>query len=318
MHTKVSTCPPILFLVFNRPQTTAIVFEAIRAARPSKIYVAADGARSNKLGEADICERVRQIATGVDWPCEIKTLFRDKNLGCRRAVSSAITWFFEEEPEGIILEDDCVPHPDFFRWCTSMLELYRNEPSVMCITGNNFQPSMSDYQHSYYFSIYNHCWGWASWRRAWELYDSELAELDPRIAHSVVSRLSKVAGFARTWLRIFENVRCGRLDSWAYIWTWSCWLHGGLTCTPKVNLVSNIGFGNQATHTIAELPEISNLPTASLPPPYQGPMKISPETDFDDYVSREIFGVNNRTVLNRIMRRLYRASLVLTSLWSQR
>jgi len=117
---------PVLFLIFNRPDTTTRVFEAIRAARPERLYVAADGPRMTREGEAERCAEARRIATAVDWPCEVKTLFRETNLGCRAAVSGAITWFFEHEEEGIILEDDCLPDPSFFPYCTELLAHYRD------------------------------------------------------------------------------------------------------------------------------------------------------------------------------------------------
>src|SRR5262249_30172169 len=155
------TTPPILFLIFNRPDTTARVFEVIRLARPSRLYIAADGPRS-KTGEAELCQEARRVATDIGWKCDMQTLFRDQNLGCRAAVSSAVTWVFENEPEGIILEDDCLPHPTFFLYCAQLLDRYRADTRIMCITGDNFQEEMGTYPYSYYFSKYNHCWGWAS------------------------------------------------------------------------------------------------------------------------------------------------------------
>lgn len=170
---------PVLFVVFNRPETTSRVFNSIRNARPARLYVAADGPRAMREGEAQRCVEVRRIASAVDWPCEVRTLFRDENIGCRRSVSGAISWFFEHEPEGIILEDDCLPDASFFSYCATLLERYRIEPRVMAITGNNFQPSMEGYSASYYYSIYNHVWGWASWRRAWALYDADMGQFTP-------------------------------------------------------------------------------------------------------------------------------------------
>src|SRR5262249_20722231 len=158
---------PVLFLIFNRPNTTARVMEAIRTAGPGRLYVAADGPRDGNADEAKRCAEVRRIATQVDWPCEVQTLFRERNLGCRQAVSSAITWFFEQEQEGIILEDDCLPSPSFFPYCAELLARFRNDERIMCITGCNFQQDMKGYPYSYYFSKYHHVWGWATWRRAW-------------------------------------------------------------------------------------------------------------------------------------------------------
>ena len=152
---------PILFLVFNRPETTALVFQEIRKVRPQQLFVAADGPRPDRTGEAEKCAEVKKIVAAVDWPCEVKTLFRDNNLGCRVAVSSAINWFFENVEEGIILEDDCLPHPDFFRFCNELLDYYRNDERIMHIGGNNFQFVNKYGKSSYYFSHYAHIWGWA-------------------------------------------------------------------------------------------------------------------------------------------------------------
>ena len=296
--------PATLFLVFNRPETTARVFEAIRQARPARLYVAADGPRADRLAEAERCAEVRHIATQVDWPCELHTLFRDSNLGCREAVSSAITWFFEHEPEGIILEDDCLPHPSFFPFCQDLLARYRDDPRIMCITGNNFQDDMNGWPHSYYYSIYNHCWGWASWRRAWAEYDAELARFEPAGARRILRGLSRVPGFVQAWMNNFESVHRGAVDSWAYVWTWSCWTQGGLTCTPRVNLVSNIGFGADATHTTGEGAGMANLPVAPLPPPYTAPPHLAAKQPFDDYVSCNVFGVTDHTQYRIAIRRL--------------
>jgi hypothetical protein len=292
--------PAILFVTFNRPDTTTRVFEAIRAARPERLYVAADGPRPGRVGEAETCAEVRSIATSVDWPCEVKTLFHEHNLGCRRAVSGAITWFFENEPEGIILEDDCLPHPDFFPWCAAMIERYRDEPRVMCVTGNNFQADMADWPHDYYYSIYNHIWGWASWRRAWAAYDAELEGFDPAQARRVLSRQSRVPGFVEAWTHSFDSVRSGAVDTWDYQWTWSCWARDGLTCTPRVNLVSNIGFGPDATHTTEEGSPAANLPVFTLRPPYAAPVRLAAEKNYDDSVTRAHFGIRRRSLFRRV------------------
>ncbi len=217
----VSATPPILFLTFNRPDTTARVFGAIRAAQPARLYIAADGPRPDRPGELERCAEVRRVATAVDWPCEVRTLFHDKNLGCRSAVSGAITWFFEHEEEGIILEDDCLPHPSFFHFCSELLQRYRNDHRVMCVTGNNFQPDMRDWPYSYYFSIFNHCWGWASWRRSWKLYDTALDEFNPDSAALLFRSLSQTDHFSRFFSEQLGSIKSGNLDSWAYVWTWS-------------------------------------------------------------------------------------------------
>ena len=254
----------VLFLVFNRPDTTAKVFEAIRKAKPPRLYLAADGPRMSRVGEAEKVARVREIATAVDWPCEVRTLFREENLGCKSAVSGAISWFFEYEEQGIVLEDDCLPNPEFFTFCEKLLERYSMDDRVSVITGNNFQDSHQRGDASYYFSKYNHCWGWATWRRAWQNYQGDLPFWHDWSRSGDWFKHTPDPVEGRYWAQIFERVGAGQTDSWAYPWTASVWHHGGLTATPNVNLVSNIGFGPDSTHTASVNSPLANMPTLSL------------------------------------------------------
>ena len=254
----------VLFLVFNRPDTTSQVFDTICRARPRRLYVAADGPRADRAEEVELVERVRKIATAVDWPCDVKTLFRDQNLGCKMAVSGAITWFFEHEEEGIILEDDCLPHPDFFSFCETMLDYYRDDERVHLITGNNFQNGQQRGSGTYYFSKYNHCWGWASWRRSWRNYQGELPFWLEWKRSGEWKAVCSDKVERCYWERIFDQVQVGAIDSWAYPWTACVWKHRGLTVTPNVNLVTNIGFGMDATHTSDPNASQANLPSVAL------------------------------------------------------
>lgn len=279
----------VLFLIFNRPGATVDVFEAIRRARPSRLYVAADGPRSNRAGEAELVEIVRKIATTVDWPCDVNTLFRKENLGCKQAVSGAITWFFEREQEGIILEDDCLPHPDFFNFCEIMLDYYRDDERVEVITGDNFQNGQQRGTGTYYYSKYNHCWGWASWRRSWRHYQGDLPFWS-NWKHSDEWRAHCPDRVERSyWEKIFDQVYAGGIDSWAYPWTACVWKHRGVTVTPNVNLVTNIGFGMDATHTCDPNARQANLPVAELSSIVH-PMVILPDNDADRYVFENHFG----------------------------
>jgi hypothetical protein len=279
----------VLFLVFNRPEVTATVFEAIRQAKPPRLYVAADGPREGRLGEAERVARVREIATAVDWPCEVKTLFRGKNLGCKNAVSSAITWFFEQEEQGIILEDDCMPQPDFFVFCETLLERYRNDARVSVITGDNFQDGQWRGEASYYFSRYNHVWGWASWRRAWNHYNGELTfwpewKNSTDWTNKLPDRIE-----SKYWAKIFDRMYAKQIDTWDYPWTASVWFSGGLTATPNVNLVSNIGFGPDSTHT--SNPNDANANRASAPlGQLIHPAEIRRDIDADSYTFDCAFG----------------------------
>ena len=177
-------------------------------------------------------------------------LYSDVNQGCRLGVSRAITWFFDQVEEGIILEDDCVPHPDFFSYCTTLLERYRHDSRVWCISGNNFQNGQWRGDGSYFFSRYNHCWGWASWRRCWHHYDADLIQWiairDSGLLNSIFEDPLERNYWSRIWQRLLDH---GKPDSWAYRWTFTCLVNGGLTALPNRNLVSNVGFDADATHT---------------------------------------------------------------------
>jgi len=291
---KNSLKTAVLFLIFNRPYTTTHVFEKIRQIKPQRLYVASDGPRKGYDEEIEKIIKAREIATKVDWPCEVKTLFRDKNLGCKRGVSTAITWFFEHEEQGIILEDDCVPHLDFFAFCENLLEHHAKDKRVSIISGNNFQNGQWRGDTSYYFSKYNHIWGWATWRRAWNDYQGDI-KFWPKWKNSkdwLSHTPDKVE--RKYWQKIFDYVYAGKMDSWAYPWTASIWYNGGLTATPNVNLVSNIGFGKDATHTIFENDKNANVSTQEIGEIIY-PVEIKQDIKADRYNFDNFFdGLNKR------------------------
>lgn len=232
--------PPVLFLIFNRPDLTKQVFQRIRAAQPPKLFIGADGPREGRSEEPRLCEEARHIATQVDWHCEVHTLFRDENLGCKEAVSSAITWFFEQVEAGIILEDDCVPHPSFFSYCDALLDYYAQDERIFAIGGNNFQPPTRNYGASYYFSVYPHIWGWATWRRAWRHYDGRI-EAWPKLKQE--SWLQGWMGdrfAARYWSNIFDRVHNGEIDSWDYPWTFSICVQVECPLCPELTLFQTL------------------------------------------------------------------------------
>ena len=224
--------------------------EAIRTVRPPRLYVAADGARERK-GEAERCRTVRHIATDVDWQCEVKTLFQNRNLGCRVAVSTAIDWFFQLENEGIILEDDCLPGADFFPFCAQLLERFRDDEKIMAVCGSSYAEPPTNYKASYYFSYYADMWGWATWRRAWRLYDRDLSRWPEFKACGGLKALTGPSPWREPyWTNIFDASRRNLFDSWGYRWIYSVIEHGGIACYPVQNLISNLGFRGDATHTI--------------------------------------------------------------------
>ena len=304
------SCQAILFLVFNRPDTTRKVFETIRKAQPLRLYVASDGPRLEKSGEDDQVREVQKIATKVDWNCEVKTFFRDRNLGCKMAVSSAITWFFKHEEDGIILEDDCVPSQSFFPYCQELLEKYRDDTRIMAISGDNFQKKKKHSSSSYYFSRYPHCWGWATWKRAWTFYDGMLLAWPEIKEERLLGDIgSGEDGFLNYWSRIFDNCYAGKIDSWAYPWTFSCWLQSGMTVLPNVNLVSNIGFGIEATHT-KKVDSISKTSVGEMDFPMLHPEYVIRNFVADRYTDKHIFNIvqpsaSKRRSLGKMLHAMY-------------
>jgi SAM-dependent methyltransferase len=255
---------PVAFLIFNRPDLAERVFAEVARVKPRKLLVVADGPRFPE--EADKCERTRAIIKRVDWDCEVLTDFSELNLGCKRRISTGLDWVFSKVEEAIILEDDCLPAPSFFGFCEELLEKYRDDERVMHISGDNFQNGQSRTEYSYYFSRYSHVWGWASWRRAWQHYDVGLKTW-PRYKQ-LISSLFNDPYEQAYWQDTFSRVYEGAIDTWDYQWLYACLTQSGLAILPNSNLVSNIGFGEDATHTreavapsaIADIWEIKHPP----------------------------------------------------------
>lgn len=274
-------CPPVLLLVFNRPMQARRVFERIRAARPGQLFIAADGPREGREGERRLCDEARAVREGVDWDCDVKTLFRDTNLGCRRAVSSAITWFLSSVEEGIILEDDCLPDPTFFPFCAELLDRFRSDEKIFMVSGRNDLGRWKDQSASYFFTIGN-IWGWATWKRAWETFDPELKRFrDPaaRAAMKVFRR--KAPGLAEEIDSGCKRVLRGEIDSWGYPWAFTRIALGGLGVVSTVNLVGNIGFDKDATHTTEPNGFFTDVPVYAM----QFPLRDASErcVDFEYY-----------------------------------
>jgi hypothetical protein len=236
---------PILFLVFNRPDTTQVVFDQIKKIKPKKLFVAADGPRIDISGEKEKCERVRSIVNQVDWECEVKTLFREHNLGCAKNNSSAISWFFENVEEGIILEDDCVPDLTFFDFCKLMLEKYRYEEKVMMVAGTNYLFNKVKTKEAYFFSKYYSVWGWATWKRAWDKFDFEMKDWRNSRKNKIkeLKKIFRKKFLVNFWVENFDKVIEKKVDTWDIRWCYSCIFNNGLSVVSINNLVSNIGIG---------------------------------------------------------------------------
>jgi len=282
---------PVAFIIFNRPDTAARVFAEIAKAKPPKLLVVGDGARVGRQDEAQRVNEARALIKQVDWECEVLTNFSEVNLGCKKRVSSGIDWIFEQVEEAIILEDDCVPEPSFFQYCQEMLRRYRNDKRVGTISGDNFQFGNNYGDDSYYFSKYVHVWGWASWRDRWQdSYDVAMGHW-PRVRDE--GRLADMVGNAREaafWKKVFERVYQGQIDTWDYQWVFANWLHGRSSILPSVNLITNIGFDNNATHTTGES-ELANMATGPMQFPLVHPVGFFKNLRADEFSEEKCFRV---------------------------
>jgi hypothetical protein len=235
---------PILFLIYKRLDTTKQVFEVIKKIKPTRLYIAADGPKED-IAEKEKVKKVRDyVLSNINWNCELKTLFREKNLGSGIAVSEAITWFFENEEMGIILEDDCLPSQSFFWFCDELLKKYINEEKIMQINGSSYLSNIK-IKESYFFSKYNHIWGWATWRRAWKHFNLNYSNWEELFESIKYFHSKKEKEF---WKETFKNYFPGKIDIWDQPWTFSVWINNGLCIYPKLNMIRNIGFDGEGTH----------------------------------------------------------------------
>ncbi len=239
---------PVIFCVFNRPQTTRQVFETIRQARPERLFVVADGPRPDRSDDAAACEEVRRIATAADWDCDVRTNFAETNIGLARRMFTGISWAFEQAEQAIILEDDCLPNSSFFRFCAELLDRYHDDSRLMAVSGECYQYRKTCAPYSYDFSRYTHCWGWATWRRAWSLLDFDMGTWPEAKASGWVREWFPDPASAEYWEDVFEGVYTSRRNSWFYRYMYACFLNGGLTVQPAVNMVCNVGWGVEGTN----------------------------------------------------------------------
>lgn len=295
----------VLFLVFNRPDTTRKVFEAIQKAKPPRLYIAGDGPRAERVGERELTDQVRKIATNINWPCEIKTLFRETNLGCKVAVSSAISWFFDAEPEGIILEDDCVPKEDFFLYCDELLERYRDDQRIGLISGTSLTDLRRNHllwgDEDYVLTRYPSIWGWATWRRVWRDYDVTIEAWPRRILD--ISALTVNPKLRKLNKQLFDKVWENSIDTWDYQVSFMLWITGRLSIAPRANLVGNIGFGPEATHTTEINCDMADMSRASddlWSFPLIAPAHMMPNFAYQQYIENTA----TRSALQRVLERL--------------
>lgn len=282
---------PVTFIIFKRPQTTEKVFQAIRQVKPKKLFVIADGPRTDRPGEAEKCEASRAIIDRVDWECEVIKNYADTNLGCATRVSSGLDWVFSKVEQTIILEDDCIPHNSFFRFSEELLEKYQNDTRISSISAQNVQAGQPRTNYSYYFSRYSHCWGWATWKRAWQHYDLNIKLWQEVQAQNLLHDILLDSKAVNYWRRTFQTIYDNPTGiTWDYQWTFACWMQGSLSITPNVNLVANVGVGADATHFTSDK-EFSfiNLPTQSMEFPLKHPPYIIRNVEADTFTQKIVY-----------------------------
>ncbi|TWU58852.1 hypothetical protein Poly51_16320 [Rubripirellula tenax] len=290
---------PVAFVIFNRPEPTRISFEKIRAAKPTTLFLISDAARPDREGEAQRVAQSRAIAETVDWPCEVHRIYADTNMGCGRRISTGISAAMEVVDRLIVLEDDCLAEETFFPYCAELLERYEDDTRVMAVSGNNFQLGHNRGDASYYFSKYPHCWGWATWRRAWQHFDLNIPNWPAFRDDGGLTNMCQSRQEIEYWTEIFDKVHAGRSQSWAFPWTLTTWMQNGLTVLPQVNLVTNIGFGEDATHTRRASPH-ANLPTRPIGT-IEHPKWITRDIAADQFTDRFVFsGTVRRGPIKRI------------------
>jgi hypothetical protein len=293
---------PVAFIIFNRPEATRRVLGEIRKARPKQLFVIADAPRPDRGEDIAKCAATRAVIDEIDWDCEVFKNYATENLGCGLRPATGLDWVFEQVETAIILEDDCLPHPTFFPYCTELLERYRDEPRIMHISGNNFQFGRQRGNYSYFFTRYTHHWGWATWRRAWQYFDYDINKWSELRSTDWLADLLDTPAAIAYWQQIFDEVYRGdKLHIWDYQWTFTCWLQGGLSISPQVDLVSNIGFNREGTHTIRGN-EFANLPLKSIAFPLQHPPEIIRDRAADMLVQASKFNLDWRS---RLKRKLY-------------
>lgn len=278
---------PIAFFVFNRPDLTEASFARIRDQRPERLLVVGDGPRQKARGDRTRVAAVRQIIDRVDWECDVETLYASENLGLRRRMETGLDWVFAQVDRAIILEDDCVADGSFFEFCEALLSYYENNENVGSITGNNFQDGRWRGSGTYYFSKYSHCWGWATWARSWTSHDPSMPFWPAFSSTDRWKSLLPDPQERKYWERVFHKAKNPLFQSWAYPWTATCFFNGWVTAAPNENLVANIGFGRNATHTKSRK---SLAPVARSIPGIEHPDAVRADVEADWFDFENAFG----------------------------
>jgi hypothetical protein len=304
---------PVLLILFNRLNTTQQVFASIKNYKPEKLYISADGPRVHKEGEKILTEQVRKwVLESIDWKCEVKTLFHDNNLGCGRAPAKAISWFFEQENDGIILEDDCVPSSGFFKFCETMLEYYNDDKRISIISGCNFDLKKTYCtDDSYFFSVYPYTWGWATWKRNWQGYDYEIKEWQKINRNKFLNNISTQKKYKQPWQLLFDKLSNNvPNDIWDYQFFFQCFKRQQLAVVPNANLVTNIGAGEMATHTFNQDNPKMNIVTEPIKFPLTHPQNFKRNVNYDNFLQELNYGVVEQVSFIKKIKRVIKKNII--------
>lgn len=299
------TRTPVALVIFNRPDLTERVFAAVARARPQTLLVIADGPRPGRADDPRLCAATRAIIDRVDWPCRVLKNYADGNLGCGKRPATGLQWVFEQVEEAIILEDDCLPHPDFFPYCDELLERYRHDERVMHISGDQLLSTMDPSGPSYCFSRYCLSWGWATWRRAFHHYDYTISLWPELRKTSWLAELLVDPRSVTHWTSIFDKTHADPEGGtvWDYQWLFACWAQSGLALLPRVNLISNIGFRDDATHTTQEASPLANLTAREMGFPLRHPAWVRHDLATDRQIIDLLFGKSETNAYRRLRNR---------------
>jgi hypothetical protein len=290
---------PVALFVFNRPALTAQVLEAVARARPTRLLVVGDGPRGDHPGDPKLVRDTRALIDRVDWPCEVLTCYSDHNLGCGRRFATGLDWVFANAEEAIILEDDCVPDHTFFRFCEELLERHRDDERVQMICGCNVTEPGRFGPYSYYFSRCYHIWGWATWSRAWRHYDYDMQGWPELRGTRWLEQLLGSRRAGRITQLLFDETYSGRIDQWDFQWVFAGWTRNAVSAIPTVNLVSNVGFGDRATHLHDPGHPRANLATMPMEFPLRHPVEVSVLEEADRAEWESVFAEYARFVRRR-------------------
>lgn len=283
---------PVLLIVFNRPEGVSKIVDVLRRLKVERLYVAADAPRDGNDDDVIKCKQVLNIFNEIDWPCSIKYKINEVNRGSWLTIPMAVDWFFANEPQGIVLEDDCIPSVSFFRFCDVMLKRYEDDPHIMWINGSNLGWNSNKEMGDYFYSRFAISWGWATWRRSWKMFESyRYGSPGRRKTRMIIREMFPKSWMQRCyWGSVFRYAYS--LQNWDFRWQLAMWAAGGLSCTPKFNQISNVGFDNTGVHGGNVFDPRGNIKVFDLPDVIKSPKVICKNEELDKYLSNFLYRVS--------------------------